>query len=428
MRRLRARTILIAGWIVFAVGCYPGYLSFDSTMRLYAVRTGVYTDDAPVMTAIWGLLEYVVAGPFPMLALQSGLFLFGLFGVLRTIASPRVAAISAVAILLFPPVFSPMSCIWPDSLMAGALVGAAGALLQPGRRWRIIAGVLIVIACACRMQIVLALVPIVFLGLPPVPRWKRAGLAVAATLGIAFVAWTATSILTVEDHHGWRQDLMLMDVVGTLRRAHVANPAALKGLTVWADAPSQIAAQHDAYDAWPLTHGKTRVIEPIANDDEAAALFADWRHVIGAHPGAYFAHRWAIARRMLGFAGHPPAVFDQFGAPDLLAPLHHRASPSDWEVGMQAIVGGFDSTPLFRAWFYIPLAILALYLARGRRVLRNLAISGIVYELVQLVVAPATDYRFSHWFVTTTTIALVGALVARRWPAQGVSSSASWST
>lgn len=422
MKIPKPRTILIAGWVLFALGCYPGYLSFDSTMRLYAVRSGVYTDDAPLMTGIWSALEYVMAGPFPMLVLQSGLFLFGLYGVLRRFISPHAAAITAALVLLFPPVFAPMSCIWPDSLMAGALLAAAAVIGEPSWRWKAVAGGLLVIACACRMQVVLAIAPIVFIGLPELPRWKRAGVAIAATLGIALVAAGASWALVDEDHHTWRQDLMVTDIVGTMRRARVANSSALAGLSIVPGAHARLAAQHDAFDSWPLTHGEARIVEPLADDAQAAALFADWRHVVAAHPGAYLVHRWAMARRMLGFSGHPPAVFDEFGAPELIGPLHHRASASDWEVGIQAIVDVFDATPLFRAWFYVPLAVLALFLARRHKLLRNLAISGVAYELVQFFIAPQTDYRFSHWFVATTTIALAGAVVARRWPASDTAS------
>jgi hypothetical protein len=94
-------TYLVAGWIAFTLGAYPGYLSTDSTLQLYTVRSGDYTDYAPLMTAIWSLLEWVVSGPFPMLALQSGLFLFGLAAILRTVLSPRAAASPRLACCCF---------------------------------------------------------------------------------------------------------------------------------------------------------------------------------------------------------------------------------------------------------------------------------------------------------------------------------------
>src|SRR5579862_9430353 len=113
------RTILFAGWIAFVLGCYPGYLTTDSSLQLYTVRSGDFTDYSPMMTALWSALEYVTAGPFPMLALQSGLFLFGLDAILRKLLAPRAAAVTATCVLLFPPVFAVMAVIWPDALMAG---------------------------------------------------------------------------------------------------------------------------------------------------------------------------------------------------------------------------------------------------------------------------------------------------------------------
>src|SRR5260221_10905741 len=110
------RQIVVAGWIVFVLGSYPGYMSKDSATQLFTVRSGDYTDYSPVMTALWGAFEYVFSGPFPMLLLQSGLFLFGLVAILRAVLSPRAAAVTASCVLLFPPVFSVMAVIWPDAL------------------------------------------------------------------------------------------------------------------------------------------------------------------------------------------------------------------------------------------------------------------------------------------------------------------------
>ncbi|HSN26686.1 MAG TPA: hypothetical protein VLT45_10380, partial [Kofleriaceae bacterium] len=270
------RAYLFAGWVAFALCCYPGYLSFDSTMQLYAVRTGVYTDYSPVMTGIWSLLEWVAAGPFPMLALQSGLFLFGLHAILRRVLSPRAAAVLAAGVLLFPPVFSPMAVIWPDSLMAGALLAGAGALLEDKLAWKIAGGLLLALACACRPEIALAIAPLVFLGLPAMKRWKRAGAAIAIVVVAVVLARVGDLALTDDDHHRWQQDLMLPDVAGALHREHVEDPApALAGLRVVNAA--ELTRHREQFDSYALTNGPSRAVEPIATDAEAAALAADWR-------------------------------------------------------------------------------------------------------------------------------------------------------
>ena len=345
--------------------------------------------------------------------LQSGLLLFGLHAILRRVLAPRPAALVSAGVLLIPPVFSPMAVIWPDSLLAGALLAATGALLDARRAWKIAGGVLLAIACACRPEIVLALAPLVFLGLPAMSRWKRTGIALSIVIAAALLARLGSLALTDDDKHAWHQDLMLTDVVDTLHRAHVKDPArALAGLTLLD--PTHIVRGAESFDPFPLTNGPQRVIDPIATDDQQDALAADWRAAITAHPRAYLFHRWALFRHSLGFMKLWEPVYASFGDPALLAPLHHRASPSDWQVGWNAIVGVLARTPLFKPWLFLLLAIAGVVLARDRRLLRNLAISGIVYELTLFVLVPTAEYRFSHWLVTTATIVLAAWAVARK--------------
>ncbi len=417
-------TYVLAGWLVFMLGAYPGYLSVDGVLQLYTVRTGDYSDYAPIMTALWGAFEYVAAGPFPMLALQSGLFLFGLYAILRRVVSPRAAAITAGALLLFPPIFAPMAVIWPESLMAGALMATLGAAIQGTRRWSIAAVAFAIIACGCRFECVFALTPIAFRAIAPGARWKRAGIALALVAGVFLSAKLADHVLTVVDNHTWEQQLLAMDTVGTLRRAKLRDramlEAALAGVPL-ADRDllvERMEASVDALDWYPVAHGSKRVLEPIETDDESQALGRAWRGAIIAHPGAYAFHRWATVRSLLGIhGGRWSPVYDEFGDPDLLAPLHHRATASDWQYGMQLFVRALARTPLFRPYLYLALALIALWLARKRALLRSLAISGLVLEVTMFVFAPANDYRYSHWLVTTTCAVLAAIAVARKWPA-----------
>lgn len=415
-------TFLIAGWVVFFLGSYPGYLSFESTMQLFDVRNGVYTDAHPaVMTGLWSLLEFVATGPFPMLALQSGLFLFGLAAILRTALSPRAAAITAAAVLLFPPVFSPMAVIWPDSLMAGALLAGAGALLEPRWSWRIAGGALLAIACACRPEAALAIIPIVVLAVPRGSWPRRASIALAISIGLASVARLADWALTDTETYTWKQSLMVTDLVGTLRRARltdeVAVTAALDGLPI-ADRSTirdQLGGGHDVIDWWPLTHGDQRMFDLITTDEQSGALSAAWRRAISEHPRTYFAHRWLMTRNLLGVAGRWDPVFDSFGDFELLAPLHHRATSSDWQYGMQQVVRAFARTPLFRPWLYLLLAVVAVILARRERVLRAVIASGLIYEVTLMVLAPSPDFRFSHWLICSTCTVLAAMIAVRRW-------------
>jgi hypothetical protein len=414
------RQILCAGWIVFVLGCYPGYLSIDAVMQLYSVRTGDYTDYAPVMTALWGALEYVMAGPFPMLVLQSGLALFGAYAIFARVLAPRAAAVTACALVVFPPVFAPLAVIWPDSLMAGALLAGFGALLDERRNWRLAGVVLLGLAVACRRDAALAAIPMVMVVVPSKAWWRRAGIAVGVAVALGAAALVANRALTVKQTYARQQLLEIDDVVGTLRRANLKDNAAiataLSGLTLHEPDKlgERLAAGRDALGAWVFYNGDARLIDPITTDAESDALSAAWRGAISQHFGAYVTHRKTMTKALLGIPTTWSPVFDEFGDRDLLAPLHHRASVSDWQSGMQQIVRGAAATPLFRPWLYVILAIAAVVLARKRRVLRALAASGLIYELALIVCTPVADFRYSHWLVTAACAACAALAVARK--------------
>jgi hypothetical protein len=413
----RPRAYLFTGWILFVLGSYPGYMSTDSILQLYTVRSGDFSDYSPMMTAVWSTLEWVIAGPFPMLALQSGLFIFGAWAILATRLTPRVAAVTASLVLLFPPVFSTMAVIWPEPLMAGALLAATGAALQGTKRWTAAAACFALLACACHPAAFIAVFAVLLALLPPQAWWRRAVVGLGAAIAIMLLALGANELATVVETHTHEQNLQMLDIVGTLRRAKVKDEAALRraveGMSVASDADlvPRMGASASATSPYSLWHGDTRVFDPIATDEQADATHAAWRRVIREHPGAYLSHRWAIWRAMLKGRAQ---VFDNFGSPDLLAPLHHRAIPSDWEKGVQKIVHGFAKTPLFWPWIYLVLGALAIFFARKLPLFRNIAIAGIAYQLAVLFTAPSTEYRYAHWLVVAVTLAVAGLAISRR--------------
>jgi hypothetical protein len=422
LARRSPRWIVFAGWIAFGLCCYPGYLSYDSIEQLGEARNHTYSDAyAPVMTWLWSLCEYVVAGPAGMLALQSGLFLFGLRAVLARVLSPRAAALAACGVLLAPPVFSVMAVIWPESLMAGALLAAAACLLHERRGWRVAGVVALAVACGCRWELAPAALPIAALAFARIPRARRFGAALGLALGCTAAARLASCAIVDHPSYALEQRLELVDVAGTARRARLSGPAldaAFAGLAVTdrAQLDAWIAQGRDVYDAFSLSHGDHRIVEPL---DAATAPAADaaWRAAATDHTGAYAVHRWELFVHLIGFAEHWNPVFDDFGDRAHLALLHHRATPSDVERGARAVVHALAWTPLFKPWLYLALAIVALYVARRHAVLRALIASGIVLEVVQLVAASGAEYRASHWLVATVWIALVASACARRWRA-----------
>jgi hypothetical protein len=272
---------------------------------------------------------------------------------------------------------------------------------------------------------VFALLPLALVVVTRGAWWQRTALALALVVGVSVTTRIVDRVLVENDTHLWQQQLMVMDTVGTLRRAKLKNVDTLEhafaGLPVIVDPPTlkaRVTSSVDALMWWPLSNGDARILDPVIDDAESAALTADWRHTISAHHRAYYAHRKTMAKGLLGLTNVWDPVFDSLGDWDLLAELHHRATSSDWEDNMRVIVRGFAATPLFRPWLYMVLAIAAVVLARRRPIPRAFAISGLAWELAMFVFAPGTDYRFSHWLVVATCASLAWLAAARLAPSR----------
>ncbi|MBA3819862.1 MAG: hypothetical protein H0X17_13285, partial [Deltaproteobacteria bacterium] len=182
--------IIAAGWLVFVLYAYPGYMDAESLDQLMDSRVGEITDwHSATMTQLWRVLGTFVAGPFPMLAVQSTLLLGGAYALLRRVLAPRRAAVVACTLLLAPPVMAVMAVIWRDSQLAGFLL-AGTALTWTHRRGLQLAGLaLFVLGCAMREAAALAALPLLVTGFAwqGWVGWRRYAAALVAWVLVAIV-------------------------------------------------------------------------------------------------------------------------------------------------------------------------------------------------------------------------------------------------
>jgi hypothetical protein len=116
------RAILAAAWLVAFIYGYPGRLPVASVELLQHAR-------APHPTAfsfVWHLLEYVLAGPTGMLALQVTLAVAGAYAVLNAAMPAKRAAWLTAAFVVCPPVLATLTIVSPASLAAALLLYGAG--------------------------------------------------------------------------------------------------------------------------------------------------------------------------------------------------------------------------------------------------------------------------------------------------------------
>lgn len=416
------------------VYAYPGIMTNDSYDHLAEARAGFITDShPPAMVVLWQLVELVVRGQFGMLVIQSVAFVAGLYHVMRHAFSDRGAAWATFGVFLFPPVMLPMAVIWKDCGMAGALMLAAAGLLSK-RRGPQLAGVLACgIATALRYNAFGATLPLIVLLFEWQPGWhwlRRYALAFAVWFAITVAAFMTNAALTDRQMHFWQSSLAVMDIVGTLHYVDDDLPDAelrevFRGTELKIDTNIH-ATMRDRFSPndfqqlvlgdralWPLPLWGT---EP-APEAQRDAVTRAWKHIVFSHPGAYVKYRLATTAEVLHMTGsYPEGVVTkrtirlerarEMGLPTGQSRLQYRWS---------RLLGWFsEALPLFVPWIYLVLALILAVVARRQRDVLALLFSGLVIESSLLFLAPSADYRYSHWMITCTCIAIV-VVTARRY-------------
>lgn len=433
------RTILVVGWLGLVLYAYPGYLSYDSVSQLLQARSGVYTGGhPPVMSALWGLLDRVIAGPLPMLLLQISCALVGAYLLLRRALPPRAAALGATLLLWTPPVATVLAVIWKDAQMVGYLLLGAALLGRTARRTRLAGLALLSLATAMRYNALAITFPLVlglFVWSPTHRRLARLALATGAWLGITLAASLANRALTTPSAASgslWHDTVALADITGTLRyapdlpdeqlRTHLAGTPLRATTGIQAitravqrpdhlDAATVLAFGSGVYvpQLWIATW---HVFDRPTTAAQRVAVARAWRAIVLGHPRAYLTYRAHVTAERLHLGGAvPPAayvwftdVLDKFGSG---LRLEHAATPSRLQGLLQPAMQALGTGVLFRPAIYLGLALVLLALSMRRREACTLLLSGLANEAALFVLAPTIDYRYSIWLVIATLLVLV---------------------
>ncbi|MEO8703183.1 MAG: hypothetical protein ABI867_24265 [Kofleriaceae bacterium] len=426
LRELRARSILVGGWIAFMIYAWPGYLGWDSVTQLVQARAGHYTDDhPPAMAVLWRLLEHVVRGPALMLVLISVTFLAGVYLLLAKVMSERRAAWFAIAILAFPPVGTLLAVVLKDCLMAGFVLLGLPFLLGDGRR-RWLGLALFAVASTMRWNTLAASLPLIFLLFrwsPTINGWKRYAVATVAWLGVTVGAGAVNQALTDEAYHYWYSSHAYQDIAGTLEYARPYSDAelreALEGTPLVAR--DQIQARMRAiYQPWSFTHlrgGDTRIWDFCETAEQRAAVARAWKQILTENPAAYLQYRWDVFVLLMRFdGGRYVNTITAFMPPHEDAALvEHDATYSRAQSVMASAVTPLSETLMFDPYIYLAVSLIVLGLAIGRdRLAAAIVLSGLSYQGAWFLLAPTADYRYSQWMVTTTVLGAIVCFANRR--------------
>lgn len=423
---LTPRRILVAGWLVFLLYAYPGYLQADGADELVDSRSGVFTDwHSPMMTEVWRIVGIFIGGPPGMLFLQSLLFLLGSYALLRRAPiSKRAAATASICLLLFPPILAALAVVGANAQLVGFLIAATAALSSERQAWRWGGLGLAVIACGMVRGAELAALPIIvslFRWRDTRARWQRISIAAAAWLVVVLLAAGLTWLFV--DVQSERQDLELamVDIVGTLYHADKLPDDEVRPLLagIRLAEPNDIQAHARAVYGKELFYAASdaRIFEPPATDAEREAFYAARHAFMRTYTRAYLEHRAHELYRALGFSRKKAfaAVYTSYVPvfPRDAFSTSHAARHSklkEWLIRPVAALGW-----TFRPFVYLFFAIIALPIAVMRRakISRLLLVSGILYTLALMFLSTRAIYVDSFWMIAATCVA-IGLLMASR--------------
>ena len=187
-------SVLVAAGLAMQLAAFwPGVMVWDAIRQYRQALSGRYDDwHPPAMNWLWRELGVFGPGPAPMLVLQAPLYWGGLALLARSAARRDARAGWAIAACgLLPIPFLLIGTVLKDSLMAGALLLAAGliAVRRPGDRILAMGAALLLLGAATlRFNAVPACLPLALLLVPP--RWRASWprVVVTALAGAAMLA------------------------------------------------------------------------------------------------------------------------------------------------------------------------------------------------------------------------------------------------
>lgn len=439
LQAVRPFWILFAAWLVVIAYAYPGYLNWDSGDQLYQLRHHRVTDwHPPMMAGYWWLIEHLFHGPFGMLVLQTSLFQWGLYEAFSKRFTPRMSAVLASLLVLFPPILTPMAVVWKDAQMAGFLLAGAMLCLRPSWWARGIGLVLLVLATGVRDNAAAALPPLCLLF---VASWhvvqRRIAICVVAFgvfVAVCGTAAVSNSLLTDKRAFAWYKTVAIHDLAGTICHEDPMSDEEIRDLLdgVHILQPNALQARFCyAYDVrvwFGLTFfGEYRnMFEQNPDKADRLARKKAWGRAVREHPHAWLSHRFGVMKEVLGWGQSWiwEPVCQTFAAnDDHLRRLHHDASLS-W---FQKRLGSFfrdklGQTIFYRPWAYLFVGLLLFAYAVRRRdtYLCTILGSGFLYESGYFMFAAAPDFRYSHFMIVCVCFAALTIFVERAAKRQSV--------
>jgi hypothetical protein len=436
---------LTAGLLAAALGAltswlfYPGLMSFDSIFQ-YRQVTGdapVWNYHPPAMVYLWRLVHIPLGAGGLLLAHQ--LLHWAGIALIALSVSPRlwIRLLVILTLGLLPPLWIHSATVWNDSGVTAAFLFATGCALRLGqsgsRNWFYVALPVLAYGLLAKRSALFASIPLFIVladawfnaGRPDEPwgggRW-RGSVGVGAMLFASVVlAGVLLSSTGVERITKW-PTIAAWDLAAvSLAEERLLLPRSV--LNRPGENEAQVLAQLEQAFEPHLNGRMVHAVNLFPEPDAAGELFDAWLRLPLHHGRAYFTHRLRV---FLGLMGTPWNLMN--------LPYQNQMQPNEYglelrrhgsrslETAFRYVRASLD-TVLYKPWFYLLLLLAAVSYALARpgrfrpferRLLIALGSSGLLYVLPLLLLAPATDFRYTLWMVAAAVVASCLALFLPR--------------
>ena len=390
--------LAISAGVLFFLLRYPGRLGPDSTEQFRQAISGHFTDwHPPIMAALWRLLGAAAFGPAPMLALQVGLYVLGVWCIFDATAHERGArrALVAIAAAFHPLMLVLLSVVLKDVQMACALVAAFGLLYrarEKGRPNSALAAAVVILLCYAalvRHNGLAAVAPILVYGFWPrslKPVRLVSIVALIVVVGVPASNWVNHRVLNAQDS-GVEKSLQLFDIAGI---AHFSSEPPALPIPPGCYTPFY----WDRLDSVQCGRLFQRFAAPAGEPREK--LTQPWLNAVAHHWPAYAQHRLSYLNSSIYFLVSADARCNS--APEYAG----CGEPRNIRIAKDFI----RKNPLYWPCVWLAAGIWLLLQPSAGAPAKTLAWSGLLYGASFLIVGVATDYQYHLWTIVSIGLAL----------------------
>ena len=417
--RVYSRALMwpIVGFVLFAIACYPGFMSVDSLEQYRQAHSLKFADGhPPVMAWLWSKLIMIVDGPQSLLFLHLGMLWSGLYIWCKNAGENR-AAMWFIWLGFLPWVANFEGVLWKDMGMAFSLLLALGLLSRAKLAKPEVFAVMLLLLYAfmVRSNAPAALLPIIWYAsvrlFPSFSnRVRNAITALSLVTMFAILNLFNYHFLEAEKNH-MASYMMVDDLV---HLSIVEN----KSLLPMVDSRTVIECSQEEIGGTKLvgrlfcliTKPSYQAVAPIPYEEVKEA----WVSAVTKNPFEYVKYRLNAYLYLLRDPSESPYIHTFTGISPNEMGLVQKDNVAT--VALKIYVNGSAHLApfLFKPYWWLILAVLLLCATLGMRgdrdsltLIRVLLSSAILYMLSYIPLTPMADLRYVYWSMLAISLAVI---------------------